>query len=142
MLLWAMTPIPPYRYYTLLRFVCCGVFALLAYEAVDQGKKKWGWILGITALIYNPIFRVHLYRELWSIINVITIGTAIVSIYVLKMNIMVDKVESLDSKNFGDLPHMLARGFQRLGLTPRPVVVNGLVWFGGAYAVYCVVLYG
>jgi hypothetical protein len=84
MLLWALKPDNPYGYYILLRWVCCGVFAYLAFQALEQEKQEWVWILGIIALIYNPIFRVHLNRELWSIINIATIGVAVVSIFTLR----------------------------------------------------------
>jgi len=84
MLLWALNPYNPYAYYTLLRWVCCGVFAYLAFQSFEQKKQGWVWILGITALIYNPFFRVHLNRELWSVVNVVTIGIAGVSIFALR----------------------------------------------------------
>ncbi len=85
MLLWALNPDNPYGYYILLRWVCCGIFAYLAFQAFAQEKQSWVWVLGITAVIYNPIFRVHLDRELWSIINVVTIGIAIASIFAIKL---------------------------------------------------------
>ena len=80
MLLWALNPHNSYSYYILLRWVCCGVFAYLAFQAHENDKQGWLWVLGITALVYNPLLRVHLNRELWSIINVVTIGIAVVSI--------------------------------------------------------------
>ena len=85
MLLWALNPDNPYGYYILLRWVCCGIFAYLAFQALENEKQGWVWVLGITALVYNPIFRVQLNRELWSIINVVTIGIAVVSIFALKV---------------------------------------------------------
>jgi hypothetical protein len=85
MLLWALNPSNPYGYYILLRWVCCGIFAYLAIQALEHKKKGWVWVLGITALFYNPIFRVHLNRELWSIINVVTIGIAVSSIFAFKV---------------------------------------------------------
>jgi hypothetical protein len=36
------------------------------------------------ALVYNPIFRLHL-GELWSAINIITFGIVVVSIFTLKI---------------------------------------------------------
>jgi len=84
MLLWALNPNNPYAYYILLRWVCCGVFAYLAYNSYEQKKQGWVWLLGITALIYNPILRVHLNRELWSVVNIVTIVIAMVSIYTFK----------------------------------------------------------
>lgn len=84
MLLWALNPDNPYGYYILLRLVCCAVFAYLAFQAFEIEKKEWVWILGTMAGIYNPIFRIHLTREIWSVVNVITIGMAVVSIFVIK----------------------------------------------------------
>jgi len=89
MLLWALNRNNSYEYYTLLHWVCCGVFSYLAFLFFKQKKQGWIWVLGITALFYNPIFPVHLNRELWSLVNVVTIiiliGT-IVSEYRSKRN--------------------------------------------------------
>ena len=84
MLLWALHPGNPYGYYTLLHWVCCGILIYLAYQAVKLKRQIWVWILGITALVYNPIFRLHL-GELWFAINIITIGIVVVSIFTLKI---------------------------------------------------------
>jgi hypothetical protein len=80
MLLWALNPENPYGYYVLLRWVCVGVFGFLTFHALANEMKGWGWVLGITALLYNPIFRVHLTREIWSVVNLVTSGIAVVSI--------------------------------------------------------------
>jgi len=84
MLLWALNPNNPYGYYTLLRWVCCGIFAYLAVKAYDEKQHSWIWVLGITAAVYNPIIRVHLTRDIWSFVNVVTIGIAVASICALK----------------------------------------------------------
>jgi len=84
MLLWALNPDNPYGYYILLRMVCCAVFAYLAILAASQEKKGWVWILGVTAVIYNPIIRIHLTREIWSAINVVTIIVAAISVSILR----------------------------------------------------------
>jgi hypothetical protein len=56
----------------------------LAFQAFKQGKKDWVWILGTTAGVYNPVFRVYLTRGIWSVVNVVTIGIAVVSIFLLR----------------------------------------------------------
>ena len=83
-LLWALSPANPYSYYILLRWVCCAVFAFLAVRAFAIGKQGWVWVLGVTTAIYNPLVPVHLTREIWSVINVVTIGMAITSIFAQK----------------------------------------------------------
>lgn len=72
MLLWALNPTNPYSYYLLLRVVCCAVCVYIAMRAAEIGKTKWTWIFGVTAVIYNPLIRIHLTREIWSVINVVT----------------------------------------------------------------------
>ncbi len=84
MLLWALYPGNPSGYYTLLHWVCCGTLIYQAYKAVNLKRHPLVWILGITALIYNPIFRLHFNRELWSAINIITSVIVVVSIFALK----------------------------------------------------------
>ena len=81
MLLWALYPHNPYGYYTFLRLVCCGVFGYLVYAAVVEKMTAWALLFAITALIYNPFVSVHLARHIWSVINLITIGVAIASIW-------------------------------------------------------------
>ncbi|MBN1602161.1 MAG: hypothetical protein JW915_11160 [Chitinispirillaceae bacterium] len=49
-------------------------------------KLNWIIVLGSMALVYNPIIRVHLTREIWSIVNIITILVLITSIHFLKEN--------------------------------------------------------
>ena len=84
MLLVALNPENPYGYYVLLRWVVCGVFAYLAFLAFEKEKIEWVWILGITAAVYNPFVKLHLGREIWSLVNLITIGVAITSTFKLK----------------------------------------------------------
>lgn len=85
MLLWALNPANPYGYYILLRWVCCAGFAYLAIQALAQEKHDWVWVFGVIAVLYNPIIRVHLTREIWSVANVATIVVAVVSIFILKV---------------------------------------------------------
>lgn len=85
MLLWALNPANPYGYYILLRWVCCAAFAYLAIQALAQKKHDWVWVLGVIAAIYNPLIRVHLTREIWSVANVATIVVVVASIFVLKV---------------------------------------------------------
>jgi hypothetical protein len=84
MLLWALNPENPYGYYILLRWVCCGIFAYLAFQAFQIEKQGWVWALGVTAFVYNPILRVHLNREIWSVVNIVTIGIAVASMFSIK----------------------------------------------------------
>ena len=84
MLAWALVPTNLYSYYILLRIVLCGIFVFLAIKAHELKQVGWVWVLAITAVVYNPIVRVHLNREIWSIVNVATIGLLIATVFVLK----------------------------------------------------------
>ncbi|MHB1014725.1 MAG: DUF6804 family protein [Desulfurivibrionaceae bacterium] len=73
MLMWAFNPSNPYGYYILLRVVICAICVFLALRADQQNNTSWVWILGVTAVVYNPVLRIHLTREIWSVVNFITI---------------------------------------------------------------------
>lgn len=83
MLLWALNPGNPYGYYVLLRWVCCGIFVYLTVQAAIRQKQGIAWTLGVTALIYNPILRIHMTREIWSVVNIITIAIVGISVFAL-----------------------------------------------------------
>jgi len=84
MMLWALNPANPYGYYVLLRWVCSAAFAYTALHAHRSKQEGWTWILGVVAALYNPLVPVHLTREIWTVVNLITIGIAVRSIFVLK----------------------------------------------------------
>lgn len=78
LLLFALLP-NPYGYYILLRWLCCSIFIYFAVSSYQIESKPWIWIYGVSSGIYNPIIPAHLGREVWSVVNVITIVILIVS---------------------------------------------------------------
>ena len=78
----------PYDYYTILRWVVCGISSYLAYKYYESNKNTWTWIFGVIAVIFNPILPVHLKKETWQIID---IGVAI--LFFISMWIEHSKVE-------------------------------------------------
>jgi len=72
-LLWALYPDNPYGYYRLLRVIVCAVFAYLCYATIKRKLEGWAWVLGVSAVIYNPIFSLHLTRGIWSVVNVVSV---------------------------------------------------------------------
>jgi hypothetical protein len=79
MLVYAVMEKHPYSYYTLLRWVCCPVFAYSAFSAHEKNRVLWVWFFGVLAALYNPIFRVHLDRSTWIGVNWFTVGAIIVA---------------------------------------------------------------
>ena len=59
----------PYDYYTVMRWVVCGVSAFGAFQAVQSGKSGWAWLLAVFALAFNPFIPVHLKRNTWMFID-------------------------------------------------------------------------
>jgi Family of unknown function (DUF6804) len=41
----------PYSYYTLLRWICCPVFAYSAFAAYEKNRVLWVWVFGINISI-------------------------------------------------------------------------------------------
>jgi len=60
----------PYGYYTLLRLVACGVFAFAAFVSFDRKHKTLPWVYVLLALLFNPIIKVHLPKEVWAFVDV------------------------------------------------------------------------
>ena len=75
----ALFPIRAYGYYVLLKLVICGGCAFLAVKADAEGRKSMVWFLGGLAVLYNPIIRFPLGREIWTVVNIVTIIGLIVN---------------------------------------------------------------
>jgi hypothetical protein len=75
----------PYGFFTILRFVVCAATTYIAWVSYDHQKANWCWAFGIIAVLFNPFIPIHLNRDLWSIIDVVTGVFFIVSVFVLKL---------------------------------------------------------
>jgi hypothetical protein len=85
----------PYSFYTLLRWICCPIFSYSAFAAHEKNRVSWAWVFGVLALLYNPIFRVHLNRSTWTGVNWLTVGAIIVP----AVAFWLDKKKSAPEKN-------------------------------------------
>ena len=72
----------PYGYYQLVRFVGLIGFALLGYQAYQQGKQTEMIIYIGLALLFQPLFKIALGREIWNIVDVIIGIGLILSIWI------------------------------------------------------------
>lgn len=70
LLLLCLAPLP-YGYYQFVRFAGLIGFAILAYQANEQGKQTEMVIYGALALLFQPFFKIALGRDLWNIVDVI-----------------------------------------------------------------------
>ena len=82
MLIWALDR-HQYDYYTVLRWVVCGVAAFAAAQAAKSDKSGWAWSLGIAALVLNPLIPVHLKRDTWAVIDIAVAVLLVLSIVAL-----------------------------------------------------------
>lgn len=74
----------PYGYFQILRWVVCGVCSYRAYFAYAQEKNIWMWVLGCSAVLFNPLIPIHLDREVWVIIDVLMAACLIASLKIKK----------------------------------------------------------
>jgi Family of unknown function (DUF6804) len=73
----------PYGYYTILRWVACGVSAFTAYQAVETRKFGWLAVFTIAAVVLNPIAPLYLKRDTWALVDVAAAVLLLLSIAVL-----------------------------------------------------------
>src|SRR5438874_2039216 len=70
-------------FYTLLRWVCCAVFAYSAVTAFQMKRVLWTWIFGVLAVLFNPIAPVYLQRDTWRVIDCAAIAVMLIAAVVL-----------------------------------------------------------
>ncbi len=61
----------PYGYYQLVRFIALIGFAILAYIANEQGQKTEAIVFICLAVLFQPLIKIALGRELWNVLDVI-----------------------------------------------------------------------
>lgn len=79
MLLFALAD-NPYGYYQILRWVVCGVVCYSAFLEYQKNHYPWTWAFWIIAVLFNPLASIHLDKDTWIILNIITAGILIISI--------------------------------------------------------------
>lgn len=73
----------PYWYFTLLRMLVCSALAIFAFQALIHDLPRWASLLGVGAIIYNPLLPLHLGRELWQPVNIATVALLVIVSVVL-----------------------------------------------------------
>ena len=71
----------PYGFYQFVRFAGLIGFAILAYQANQQGRQTEMIIYGGLALLFQPFFKIALGREMWNIVDVIVGIGLLISIF-------------------------------------------------------------
>ncbi len=67
-----------FGFYQFVRFARLIGFAILAYQANQQGRQTEMIIYGGLALLFQPLFKIALGRQMWNIVDlVVGIGLSI-----------------------------------------------------------------
>lgn len=60
----------PYGYYTLMRLAATVGFAYMAYRYYEMKKEALVWTFGALALLFQPLVKIALGRDVWNIVDV------------------------------------------------------------------------
>jgi len=71
-----------YGYYQFVRFAGLIGFAILAYQANQQGRQIEMFIYCGLALLFQPFFKIALGRQIWNILDVVVGIGLIISIFI------------------------------------------------------------
>ena len=71
----------PYGFYQFVRFAGLIGFAILAYQANQQGRQTEMIIYGGLALLFQPFFKIALGRLMWNIVDVVVGIGLIISMF-------------------------------------------------------------
>jgi len=74
----------PYGFYQLVRFIALVGFSILAYHSIDNEKKNLTIIYIGLAILFQPIIKISLGREIWNIVDVIVGVSLILSLFIKK----------------------------------------------------------
>ncbi len=61
----------PYGYYQFIRFVALMGFGYIGYKYYQSEQFNLAYIFFALAVLFQPIFKISLGRELWNIVDVI-----------------------------------------------------------------------
>lgn len=71
----------PYGFYQFVRFAGLVGFAILAYQANEQGRQTEMIIYGGLALLFQPFFKIALGRQMWNVVDVVVGIGLLISIF-------------------------------------------------------------
>ena len=71
----------PYGYYQLVRFAGLIGFSILAYQANEKQSKIEMTIYICLAVLFQPIFKIALGRELWNVVDVVVGIVLLISVF-------------------------------------------------------------
>jgi hypothetical protein len=76
----------PYGYFQLVRFIALIGFAILAYQANNQEQKVEMIIYISLAILFQPLAKIALGRQIWNIVDIVVGVGLIISIFARPRN--------------------------------------------------------
>lgn len=76
----------PYGFYQFVRFAAMIGFGILAYQAYDQGTQVEMIAFGSLALLFQPLIKIALGRDMWNIVDVLVGIGLLLSIFMKPKN--------------------------------------------------------
>ncbi|MBL7778459.1 MAG: hypothetical protein JNK66_09230 [Chitinophagales bacterium] len=76
----------PYGYYQFVRFVATGGFVFFAFKSYDRSETNLVWVYSVLAILFQPIFKIALGRDIWNLVDVVVALLLIGSIFIHKPN--------------------------------------------------------
>ena len=73
----------PYGYYTFLRIAVTGVALYVAYSGYKWGKTWALWTFVTVAMLFNPLIPVHLTKDVWFPIDLVTAAAFVLAAVVV-----------------------------------------------------------
>ena len=71
----------PYGFYQFVRFAGLIGFAILAYQANQQGRQTEMIIYSGLALLFQPFLKISLGRQMWNVVDVVVGIGLLISIF-------------------------------------------------------------
>ncbi len=84
MLVFAAVEKQPDSFYTLLRWVCCAVFAFSGVTSFQMKRMLWLCIFGVLAVLFNPILPLGLNRTQWIVADWFSIGAMLIAAFIFR----------------------------------------------------------
>jgi len=72
----------PYGFYQFVRFAALVGFTILAYQANEKENKTEMIIYICLAILFQPLIKISLGREIWNVVDVIVGLALLVSIFI------------------------------------------------------------
>ncbi len=61
----------PYAYYQVLRWVVVIAGVVNAYQAYEEKRTGWIWVMIAIAILFNPVAPIYLDKGLWNIMDIV-----------------------------------------------------------------------